>query len=71
MLDPAQAVDGSENGSSEPKRLRLSQSGEAEPNGRVELEKESYAEVASLLKSDGAHIGGLVNPTQLARWIKM
>ncbi|OVA02346.1 hypothetical protein BVC80_9099g146 [Macleaya cordata] len=32
---------------------------------------ESYAEVANLLKSDGAHIEGIVNPTQLARWLQM
>lgn len=37
------------------------------------LKKEhlSYAEVASILKTDGAHIPGIVNPTQLARWIQM
>uniref|UniRef100_A0A7C8Z218 Embryo sac development arrest 6 n=1 Tax=Opuntia streptacantha TaxID=393608 RepID=A0A7C8Z218_OPUST len=31
----------------------------------------SYAEVAQLLKTDGAHIPGIVNPTQLAKWIQM
>uniref|UniRef100_A0A803LMM9 Embryo sac development arrest 6 n=2 Tax=Chenopodium quinoa TaxID=63459 RepID=A0A803LMM9_CHEQI len=31
----------------------------------------SYADVAQLLKSDGTHIPGIVNPTQLARWIQM
>lgn len=31
----------------------------------------SYDEVASLLKKEGAHIPGIVNPTQLARWIQM
>lgn len=31
----------------------------------------SYADVAQLLKADGAHIPGIVNPTQLARWIQM
>ncbi|KAL2921292.1 Ceramide glucosyltransferase 3 [Bienertia sinuspersici] len=31
----------------------------------------SYADVAQLLKGDGAHIPGIVNPTQLARWIQM
>lgn len=30
-----------------------------------------YAEVACLLKADGAHIPGIVNPTQLARWLQM
>ncbi|KAK0608689.1 hypothetical protein LWI29_034480 [Acer saccharum] len=41
----------------------------AEPS--VKKEHKSYAEVASILKSDGAHIPGIVNPTQLSRWIKM
>uniref|UniRef100_A0A7N0ZVK1 Uncharacterized protein n=1 Tax=Kalanchoe fedtschenkoi TaxID=63787 RepID=A0A7N0ZVK1_KALFE len=30
---------------------------------------ERYAEVASLLKTDGAHIPGIVNPTQLASYL--
>ncbi|KAK5784041.1 uncharacterized protein LOC108487512 [Gossypium arboreum] len=30
-----------------------------------------YVEVASLLKTDGAHIPGIVNPTQLARFLQM
>lgn len=38
---------------------------------RVEMENQSYAEVASILKMDGAHLPGIVNPAQLARWIKM
>lgn len=33
--------------------------------------QESYSEVASLLKTDGAHVPGIVNPTQLAKWIQM
>lgn len=33
--------------------------------------RKSYAEVATLLKTDGAHITGIVNPTQLAHWIQM
>lgn len=35
------------------------------------LKSRTYDEVASLLKSDGAHIPGVVNPTQLARWLQM
>ncbi|KAI3983223.1 hypothetical protein MKX01_039647 [Papaver californicum] len=32
----------------------------------------SYADVSSmLLKSEGAHIEGIVNPTQLARWLHL
>ncbi|KAF7837443.1 embryo sac development arrest protein [Senna tora] len=34
-------------------------------------EHERYNEVASLVKSDGAYIPGIVNPSQLCRWIKM
>ncbi|KAL2325131.1 hypothetical protein Fmac_024189 [Flemingia macrophylla] len=29
----------------------------------------SYEEVASILKTDGTHIKGIVNPTQLSNWI--
>lgn len=50
----------------EPKRAKP----EAEPS--VDAKEEghaSYADVAGILKSDGAHIPGIVNPTQLARWI--
>ncbi|PKI35105.1 hypothetical protein CRG98_044494 [Punica granatum] len=42
---------------------------EAEPSGRKD--HGSYAEVASILKTEGAHIPGIVNPTQLARWIQL
>ncbi|KAI3846979.1 hypothetical protein MKW92_019921 [Papaver armeniacum] len=31
----------------------------------------SYADVSTLLKSDGAHIEGVVNPTQLAKWLHL
>lgn len=54
----------------ESKRNRLSQpSKEAEPSGKTK--PQSYAEVANLMKSEGVHIPGVVNPTQLARWIQM
>ncbi|KAL7105542.1 hypothetical protein ACP275_07G051300 [Erythranthe tilingii] len=45
------------------------QSEEAEPSGKSK--PHSYTEVAHLLKNDGSHIPGVVNPTQLARWIQM
>lgn len=56
------------------KRNRQSQclgqpSREAEPSEKSK--PQSYPEVANLLKSDGAHIPGVVNPTELARWIQM
>ncbi|XP_043706731.1 uncharacterized protein LOC122656313 [Telopea speciosissima] len=31
---------------------------------------QSYAAVAKMMKVDGTHIPGIVNPTQLARWIQ-
>ncbi|CAL9077750.1 unnamed protein product [Musa acuminata var. zebrina] len=31
----------------------------------------SYAEVSYLLKAEGARIPGVVNPSQLARWLRM
>ncbi|XAR48947.1 hypothetical protein NMG60_11031942 [Bertholletia excelsa] len=66
------------NGSAEPRKSMPAQnrSLEAEPGGKVKQQHEhlhgrSYAEVAILLKEDGAHVPGILNPTQLARWIKM
>ncbi|KAH6768443.1 hypothetical protein C2S51_013779 [Perilla frutescens var. frutescens] len=54
----------------ESKRNRPSQPmKEAELSGKSK--PQSYAEVANLMKSDGVHIPGVVNPTQLARWIQM
>ncbi|KAF3512740.1 hypothetical protein F2Q69_00004170 [Brassica cretica] len=32
---------------------------------------QSYSEVSSVFKTDGIHIPGVVNPTQLAKWIQM
>ncbi|MBA0764828.1 hypothetical protein Gotri_014113 [Gossypium trilobum] len=49
----------------EPRKVKTG----TEPNGKKECP--SYAEVASVLKGGGAHIPGIVNPTQLARWIQM
>ncbi|CAO2832213.1 unnamed protein product [Amaranthus hypochondriacus] len=48
----------------EPKRKAAVEPGSIKPN-------RSYADVAQLLKADGTHIPGIVNPTQLARWIQM
>ncbi|KAJ3689434.1 hypothetical protein LUZ61_018598 [Rhynchospora tenuis] len=33
-------------------------------------EKRAYSDVALILKTDGAHIPGIVNPTQLAQWLR-
>ncbi|PIA45474.1 hypothetical protein AQUCO_01700776v1 [Aquilegia coerulea] len=35
------------------------------------VKNQSYADVANMLRSDGTHIPGIVNPTQLARWLQM
>ncbi|GAU22608.1 hypothetical protein TSUD_234300 [Trifolium subterraneum] len=35
----------------------------------VRKEHDSYSEVASIMKTNGIHIKGIVNPTQLSRWI--
>jgi hypothetical protein len=37
----------------------------------VRKEHESYGEVASIVKMNGTHIKGIVNPTELSRWIRM
>lgn len=47
-----------------------SASAPAQPSIRKK-EHHSYTEVASIVKSDGTHIPGVVNPTQLSRWIQM
>ncbi|CAI9107586.1 OLC1v1006973C1 [Oldenlandia corymbosa var. corymbosa] len=51
----------------------------AEPSGKAEEEDERkriekqrrYVEVADLLRTDGVHIPGIVNPTQLARFLQL
>lgn len=51
-------------------RAGLSGSSSAvEPRQSARKEEDSYVEVASILKIDGAHIKGIVNPTQLSNWI--
>ncbi|KAL8486679.1 hypothetical protein ACS0TY_022919 [Phlomoides rotata] len=50
---------------------RSKQEKDAEPNRKSKPKPQSYADVANLLKSDGVHIPGVVNPTQLVRWIQM
>ncbi|CAK9149985.1 unnamed protein product [Ilex paraguariensis] len=55
-------------------REKCNQKGKAEPtlkpNEQVEKYRR-YAEVADLLKTDGAHMPGIVNPTQLAHFLTM
>ncbi|KAK9265842.1 hypothetical protein L1049_027075 [Liquidambar formosana] len=54
--------------SAELRRVKSSQMAKAE----LPVEKyERYVEVASLLKTDGAHIAGIVNPSQLAGFLQL
>ncbi|KAK9281690.1 hypothetical protein L1049_004594 [Liquidambar formosana] len=48
------------------KKVKPSLSQQAEP---VMEKRERYAEVENLLKTDGAQLLGIVNPTQLAMWL--
>nr|GMD75472.1 embryo sac development arrest protein [Ipomoea batatas] len=41
------------------------------PTSQEPEPSQAYIEVATLLKNEGAHIPGVVNPMQLARWIQM
>ncbi|XP_047308786.1 uncharacterized protein LOC124912262 [Impatiens glandulifera] len=46
--------------------------GKAEPEvERNENKNKRYAEVADLLKTDEAHLPGIVNPAQLARFLQL
>ncbi|KAK8717939.1 hypothetical protein V6N13_045189 [Hibiscus sabdariffa] len=42
-----------------------------EPKLREENKRQRYVEVASLLKTDGAHVPGIVNPSQLSRFLEI
>ncbi|GMI69276.1 hypothetical protein like AT5G44060 [Hibiscus trionum] len=42
-----------------------------EPKPREENKRQRYVELASLLKTDGAHVPGIVNPSQLSRFLEM
>lgn len=55
-----------------PKRPNQTRPGSAKPkpNGyKPPPPASSYADVAQLLKGDGAHIPEVVNPTQLGQWL--
>ncbi|TKY51897.1 hypothetical protein E2542_SST23417 [Spatholobus suberectus] len=58
--------------SAKPKRSQLNSqaiASTAEPRPSERKEHDSYEVVASILKTDGAYIKGIVNPTQLSNWI--
>ncbi|CAH8336860.1 unnamed protein product [Eruca vesicaria subsp. sativa] len=56
-------------GPSESKKLKRSHI--TEPTDENEPKRKTYEEVANLLRSDGAHLPGIVNPAQLARFLKL
>ncbi|XP_078440075.1 uncharacterized protein LOC144710240 [Wolffia australiana] len=41
------------------------------PRAAAEKSTAAYDDVAYLLKTDGAHVAGVVNPSQLALWLQM
>ncbi|KAL2470524.1 hypothetical protein Adt_38660 [Abeliophyllum distichum] len=71
--DPARAEAFPQSAASINQKPSPSQIMGSEPQGKAEKEDENdqrYVEVSHLLKSDGAHISGVFNPTQLARFIQ-
>lgn len=63
VAEPKRAMKPVEAGADEPMKEEDKKGGDAA--------QDSYVEVASILTTEGAHIPGIVNPTQLARWIQM
>ncbi|CAN8311181.1 unnamed protein product [Cochlearia groenlandica] len=54
-----------------PARAQAKPSHIIEPCEEKEPKRKRYEEVANLLRSDGAHLPGIVNPAQLARFLKL
>lgn len=70
--DPARAEAVALVGSAKPEvRPQQQQEPSVRQKKKEHKQTKSYAEVASILKTEGAHIPGIVNPTQLAKWIQM
>ncbi|KAF7818454.1 uncharacterized protein G2W53_023909 [Senna tora] len=67
--DPDRSAEGPTANPSEPekKRAKLSEIREAEPPQK----HERYVEVAELFRADGTHLPGMVNPTELARFLNL
>ncbi|XP_010522565.1 PREDICTED: uncharacterized protein LOC104801139 [Tarenaya hassleriana] len=53
----------------EPRKTKPSHN--TEPVEPVERKRRRYVEVANLLRVDGTRLPGIVNPTQLARYLKL
>ncbi|KAF8111587.1 hypothetical protein N665_0074s0114 [Sinapis alba] len=56
-------------GQTESKKLKRSHI--AESAEETEPKRKRYVEVANLLRADGAHLPGIVNPAQLARFLNL
>eukprot|EP00268_Persea_americana_P047260 TRINITY_DN4912_c1_g1_i1.p2 TRINITY_DN4912_c1_g1~~TRINITY_DN4912_c1_g1_i1.p2 ORF type:complete len:120 (+),score=13.54 TRINITY_DN4912_c1_g1_i1:438-797(+) len=54
----------------EPEPRRPSQDPVAADLKPEPIEPQVYAEVACLMKDEGAHVQGVVNPSQLAQWLQ-
>ncbi|XP_054780005.1 uncharacterized protein LOC129287781 [Prosopis cineraria] len=69
--DPARAAEGPTE--ADKRKGKSSQIGEGEPaSRRAEPEKQGrYAELADLMRASGTHVPGIVNPTQLSRFLHL
>lgn len=56
-------------GPPEPKKVKPNHA--VEPFEESEPKRKRYMEVANLLRADGTHMPGIVNPAQLARFLKL
>ncbi|KAJ4955943.1 hypothetical protein NE237_012726 [Protea cynaroides] len=54
----------------ETKKVANAKNGEPE-SAKKTAAHQSYAAVANLMKMEGIHIPGIVNPTQLSRWLQI
>ncbi|XP_027367338.1 uncharacterized protein LOC113873431 [Abrus precatorius] len=68
---PARAEGGSRGKSTEEGGGEDGEAEAAPPCRRTEEELERYTEVAGLLNGGGAHLPGVVNPTQLSRFLHL
>lgn len=74
LSQPPTPGSGSSSSSSSARGKPISEKRKAEPSGKDDKQTEKhqrYLELAELLKEDGAHLPGIVNPTQLARFIQL
>ncbi|KAI9119281.1 hypothetical protein K1719_009956 [Acacia pycnantha] len=71
--DPSRAAEGPTPTFSDADRRKgkLSQSQSQKREAEPGKQQERYAELAELLRGDGSHIAGIVNPTQLSRFLHL